>query len=95
MPEKDLESDKYKLPKGGWQSVVSLAALSLLPTGAFGWSSFAMRGFSDKLDAVISRLDRLEGAGTAGKVDDHEQRLRRLEEELVRIRVLVEGGGKK
>ena len=77
--EQKDESGSFKIPNKLAGYIISLAAASLLPTGAFGLVARSNSSMSDKLDAVISRLDRLEAAGIGQKIDDHEMRMRALE----------------
>ena len=72
-------------------NILALTIASLLPTGAFGVLAKSNSNLSDKLDTVISRLDRLEAAGIGHLVDDHEVRLRSLEH---RLDVIEAKGGK-
>jgi len=76
------DSGSFKLPGKPTNMLLSLVAASLLPTSAFGVVVKTNATMSDKLDSVISRLDKIEGANLAAKVEDHESRLRGMERRL-------------
>lgn len=67
-----------------WPIVFVVAAL----TGGTGLGANyrATSSVADKLDAIKERLDKLEGADEGKRVDDHETRLRRVEEALAVLR---------
>lgn len=78
------ESRKIEVPV--WLAVV----LGVAPTGGLGGVAKMVSAQTDKIDAIASRLDKIEGADIGRRVDDHETRMRKVEGRLERLEVLQE-----
>lgn len=85
----------FRLPEKLSSQILGILVLSVIPTGAVGgfthWAtSGSVAALSVKLDMLITKFDRLEGAGIERRIESLEQRERDLERAQAECRVLME-----
>jgi hypothetical protein len=78
-----------RIPRSTVPTVVGVALMAVLPTGAFAGAGYASRTLSDKIDAVAEgqrRLEekfaRLEGSGLEGRIKGLEDRVQAQGEKI-------------